>query len=380
MFWTAAAAVLLIAAAITFFPLLRGKSLVQPLALALTFALPAAGLWIYDNFGMPEAIAVQGSPGEAAGMATDTHAAGAPDMNAAIAGLRARLQQNPEDVDGWMLLARTLKATQQFGEAAQVLERAHALEPENPLVMVELAESWVYLTQDGRIEDRSIAMLERALSINPGLQKGLWLMGTAAMQRGEYAVASEFLQSLLLQLEPGSDIYNTVQVQLSDARELAGTAPVGEAGGMPEMTATEPAEEPVVTAEESTPESAGSTADGAPWSGTRLAIAASEAAVQAASNGAILYVMIRDAAMAMGPPIGVRRITNPTLPLEITITDGDSMMAERKISSLGDVQIQARLSLSGSPAAQSGDWQSAKQSFSLSSNATVELSIDQKVE
>ena len=66
--------------------------------------------------------------------------------------------------------------------------------------------------------------------------------------------------------------------------------------------------------------------------------------------------------------------------MEITITDGDSMMAERKISSLGDVQVQARLSLSGSPAARSGDWQSAKQSFSLSSNATVELSIDQKVE
>lgn len=378
MFWTAAAAVLLIAAAITFFPLLRGKSLLQPLALALTFAVPAAGLWIYDNFGTPQAIQVQGSPTASASVATasDAHASGAPEMDAAIAGLRARLQQNPEDVDGWMLLARTLRATQQFSEAAEVLERAHGMDPDNPLVMVELAEAWVYLTADGRIEDRSIALLERALTINPDLQKGLWLMGTAAMQRGEYAVAGEFLQALLVQLEPGSDVYNTVQSQLNDARSKAGMTPGADSPVMPEMTAAEPQE-----ASADAPEmTAGAPLETGTWTGTDLDISASEGAIQAASNGAVLYVMIRDAAVAMGPPIGVRRIINPTLPLQVTITDRDSMMQERMISSLSEVQVQARLSLSGSPAAKPGDWQSAKQVIPLTSSATVELSIDQKVE
>ena len=61
----------------------------------------------------------------------------------------------------------------------------------------------------------------------------------------------------------------------------------------------------------------------------------------------------------MGPPLGVRRIIDPVLPLEITISDQDSMLEERQISSESEVQLQARISLTGSPAAGSGDWQSA---------------------
>lgn len=360
MFWTTAAAVLLIAAAITFYPMLRGKSLLQPLALALTFALPAAVLWIYNNFGTPEAIAVQGTPTAATAAASD-HAAGAPAMDAAIAGLRARLQQNPDDIDGLMLLARTLKATEQYGEAASVLETAVAKEPENPLLMVELAEAWVYLTRDGRIEDRSITLLDQALTINPNLQKALWLMGTAAMQRGDASTGVEYLEALLSQLEPGSDIYNTVRGQVSEARARAGISPAANQPSMPELTAAEPA-------------------DDGTWRGTPVSITASDAAVQAASAGAVLYLTIRDAAVAMGPPIGVRRITNPALPLNITISDNDSMLQERMISSLTEVQVQARLSLSGSPAARPGDWESAKQLVELSSSKAVELSIDQQVE
>jgi hypothetical protein len=94
---------------------------------------------------------------------------------------------------------------------------------------------------------------------------------------------------------------------------------------------------------------------------------------------AVLYVVIRNAGPAMGPPIGVRRINGPTLPLELTITDRDSMIAERKISLESEIQLQARLSLSGSPAARDGDWQSASQTVSLDSDAPVQLVLDQQV-
>jgi hypothetical protein len=82
----------------------------------------------------------------------------------------------------------------------------------------------------------------------------------------------------------------------------------------------------------------------------------------------------------MGPPLGVRRVIDPILPLDITISDQDSMLEERQISSEGEVRLQARISLTGSPAAGSGDWQSAPVTVSLDSAKAMELVIDQRVE
>ena len=62
MFWTLSAAILLIGFAIVLLPMIRGKSLLQPLALALVFMLPVLGLWLYDSYGTPEGIKVQGTP------------------------------------------------------------------------------------------------------------------------------------------------------------------------------------------------------------------------------------------------------------------------------------------------------------------------------
>jgi hypothetical protein len=90
-------------------------------------------------------------------------------------------------------------------------------------------------------------------------------------------------------------------------------------------------------------------------------------------------VIIRSTGPAVGPPLGVRRLNDPVLPIDITISDRDSMLQERKISLEAEVQLQARISLTGSPAAASGDWQSAPVVVPLGSSDTVELVLDQQV-
>jgi hypothetical protein len=90
--------------------------------------------------------------------------------------------------------------------------------------------------------------------------------------------------------------------------------------------------------------------------------------------------VIRSPGPAVGPPIGVRRIIGPQLPLEITISDQDSMIKERQISAETEVQFQARISLTGSPTASTGDWQSTPVIVKLDGTETVELIIDQRVE
>jgi cytochrome c-type biogenesis protein CcmH len=368
MFWAIAAIALFTGAFITFLPMLRGKTLWQPAALALMFAVPAAALWLYTTVGTPAAIDLRPTPHPVA--ANDQQLG---DIDAMIDGLRDRLTESPEDFEGWMLLARTLKSVQRFPEALEALQVAQRIRPNDPLVMVELAEARIFVSADGRIDEDSIYLLERALELDPGSQKGLWLMGIASAQAGDFAFAISYWESLREQLEPGSPVAQSVQQQINEAQAALGMGP----------TSVPVAAGPVVPAEgqnEPVAQTAPPAASDGVWQGTAVRISASETARAALPPNSVMFIIIRSATVAVGPPLGVRRVIGPQLPLDITLTDADSMIAERKISMESEIQLQARFSLSGSPGAASGDWQSAPVTVSLESGEPVELIIDQQVE
>lgn len=346
MFWTIAAIALFTAAVITVFPLFRGKTFWQPVALALAFLLPATGLWMYNSVGTPEGIdmPVQNQPAAPHAETSDE-----PSMELMAESLRGKLTERLEDLEGWMLLARTLKTMQRYQEAAEALETANRISPDNPQVLVELVEARIFLSGDGTISNEMVATLERVLELQPDMQKALWLLGIASAQAGDDAFAISYWQSLLDLLEPGSPVAQSVQSQIDEAKTRLG------------MDLDEPV-----------PEMA---ADGG-WAGITLQVSAAAEA----PRGGVLYVMVRPSGPAVGPPLGVRRVANPALPLEMKIDDRDSMMEERQISSESEIQLQARISLTGAPGANSGDWQSAPVTVPRDSGGTVELILDQQVE
>jgi len=361
MFWVIAAVALFAAALITFMPLLRGKTFWQPAALALLFLVPAGALWIYTSVGTPAAIGQQPRPMQ---HPAAQNGQGESEIEAMIASLQGRLAQSPDDLDGWMLLARTLKTVQRYPEALDALLKAQSIAPENPDIMVELAETRIFVTQGGQISDESVAMLEHALELNPSHQKGLWLLGIAAAQRDDLEDAIAYWQTLLDKLEPGSTVAQSVQTQIDQARTRLG----------------QPVAETAVATSTAEPEAAAGTTEDGSWLGTRIRVVPSEDARNRMPTGATLFVIIRSPGPAVGPPLGVRRIVDPILPIDMTISDSDSMMAERKISLEKEVQLQARISLSGSPTVASGDWQSAPLVVPLSQTETVELVLDQQIE
>jgi cytochrome c-type biogenesis protein CcmH len=357
VFWTITAALLFAAALTTLYPMLRQKSLWSALALALIFLLPAATFWMYHLIGTPEAIHL--APPRAAATApasAETHSPDSGQMDTMIDGLRSKLLENPEDLEGWMLLARTLRATQRFPEALEALELANRLSPGNPFIMVDMVETQIYTTPEGRITPEMTATLIQALEMQPDLQKAMWLLGIAAAQNDDDATALTYWEALLEQAEPGTGVSESVQAQIDEAKARMGAT-------MQQAPAVQAPSVPV---------------DTGAWSGIRVSVSAGEAS--SIPQGGVLYVVIRSPGPAMGPPIGVRRIIGPQLPLEMTISDQDSMMKERQISAESEVQLQARISLTGSPGAQTGDWQSEQVTVTLDSAKNVELVIDQRVE
>ena len=350
-FWIVAAIALAIAAFITCLPLIRPKTSWTPIALALVFALPTSALMLYQYVGTPAAL------DQVAVIDRATNGNESLDIDAMVASLRAKLTQSPKHLEGWMLLARTLKTLQRFPEALEALETARRIAPEDSTVAVELIEARIFTSGQGRIDHEMIAVLEEAVARDPGQQKGLWLLGIASFQSGDDARAIEYWQALLQQLEPGGAITASVQEQITLARKRLGIEP--------DVGADREELEPDVSVDSA---------------GIKLHLSAGDELKANMPSNAVLFVIIRSAGAVAGPPLGVRRINSPTLPLELTIGDQDSMLAERKISSEPELRIQARLSLSGAPKAQNGDWQSIPVMVPLKTTQTVQLVMDQRVD
>lgn len=373
IFWILAAVALAAAAFITFLPLFRPKTGWTPIALALVFLLPASALMFYPYVGTPAALDQVALPTQS------THSNESAEMDAMVASLRARLTQSPEHLDGWMLLSKTLKTMLRYPQALEALETAHRIAPENPYVAVELVEARIFSSGKGQIDSEMVAMLEAAVARDPGQQKGLWLLGVASSQAGDDAGAIEYWQALLQQMEPGRTAAGSVQQQIAQAQMRLGIDPGASAdrgGIIPDVSADQVGIKPDAKAdrEEIKPDAS------ADSEGIRLHLSAGDELKANMPASAVLFVIIRATGPVAGPPLGVRRISNPALPLELTISDQDSMMAERKISSVSELRLQARLSLSGAPNARSGDWQSAPVTVPQKTTQTVQLVMDQRVD
>ena len=339
MFWLLSFLVLLIAATVALFPMLRGRSAWQPVAFALAGTIPIAGLYLYDHVGRPNAIHV--SP-----PTPPPHtASNEDDIDQMVRQLRARLTQTEEDLEGWLLLTRTLKNLQRYDDALEAAETAAGIAPDNATALVELVEARIFTSPDGVISPINTQLLEQAVAEDPRQQKALWLLGIAFAQAGEYQQAIDQWSALLEQMEPGSNVANSVTQQINEARAALGQPPVDAAPAKPSLPIT------VNLAE-----------------GAEI------------PPNAVLFVIARADGPAAGPPLAVKRFHGPVFPLNVALSDDDTMMEGNELSAQERIQLQARVSVSGGPAAQPGDWQSAVQVIDLAETPHVELVLDQRVE
>lgn len=373
MFWFIATAIAVLAAVFITWPLLRDRAAVRNYGLALLVLVPVAALFLYQSVGAPEGLGITGTPGQPQRTANHPGQVNQ-EIDAMVAGLENRLQENPADLDGWLLLGRTYKAMQRYDQAESALVRAIQLAPNDPLVMVELAEARLFTSGNPVISPEVRETLEQVLRIDPGQQKALWLLGIAAAQAGEDQRALALWGRLSAQLEPGSAMKTSLEQQMSQIRARAEP---GEPA-MAAATGTADAEAESATASrepEPEPEEDKAAASGeTQWRGLRVTVRAPDAP-ESLPDTAALFVIVRNPAMP-GPPLGVARMMRPAFPALAFISDANSMMENRPISEAGEVELVARLSMSGSPAAQPEDLESAPVNVDLGETGSIELVLN----
>jgi cytochrome c-type biogenesis protein CcmH len=162
---------------------------------------------------MPTAAADQPGPMSQGSMSPQQIAAN-------IDKLAARLKQNPNDAQGWTMLARSYMMQERFSDAATAYEKLTTLTANDADAWADYAEA-LALANGQSLAGKPTEAINRALQINPKHQKALDLSGSAAYQAGDYNKAIEQWQKLLKLLPPGSDELKTITDQISKTKGLA---------------------------------------------------------------------------------------------------------------------------------------------------------------
>ena len=294
-------------------------------AIGLVMLLLGATPVLYFAVGTPQALDPANLRAPAAAASGE-----APDMETALAQLEARLQEQPNDVTGWMLLGRSYRALQRFAESRDAIARAFALAPEEPDVIVEQVEAQTLASSDRRFSDENLALLRKALQLNPAHERGLLLLGVSHAQREEHAEAAEAWERLAAVLPPGSEALVPLRERIEASRAAAGLPP-------------------------SAPPSPDSAV---PDTGSGLAVRIElDPALQDRIDAqAALFVVARDP--AGGPPVAARRLPATGFPLTLSLQDSDRMLPGAAIASLPALRLSARISQAGNATPAPGDLES----------------------
>lgn len=119
-----------------------------------------------------------------------------------LAGLKERLAQQPEDLRGWVLLARTHASMSNFPESAKALKKALELTPGHPDILADLADMTA-MVQNRQLAGEPEQYIAAALQSDPRHEKALALAASAAEQAGDQAKAQVYWQ-LLSQVQQAS--------------------------------------------------------------------------------------------------------------------------------------------------------------------------------
>lgn len=296
------------------------------LAAGLALALPAAVFAGYALLGNPAALL------ESAQDRTVPQHAGAEghDFTQLLAQVQGRVEADPSDVTSWILLGKTYATLGRWADAATAYERASGLQPDNATLLAHLAEV-LAIQADREFAGRPMALIRKALELDPQEAKALELAGVNAYQERNYSKAAYYWKQLLKVLPEGDPYAEDIRGAMTDARRLAEEA----AFGMP------PAPEP-----------AGPVAKGSEASiAGRVELAPALRARVEPRDTVFLFAR----AAGGSAPLAALRISADKLPATFLLDDSLAMGENARLSGHAEVTLTARVSKSGSPEPRAGD-------------------------
>jgi cytochrome c-type biogenesis protein CcmH len=138
-----------------------------------------------------------------------------------VAKLAKRLEQNPGDVQGWIMLARSYVTLERYGEASNALAKATALKPDDANLLSDYAFA-MGMANGQRLAGQPLDLINQALKLDPENPKALELAGSAAFEAKNYDRAISYWQKLLQKTPADSEVTRALTKRINEAKALAG--------------------------------------------------------------------------------------------------------------------------------------------------------------
>lgn len=313
------------------------------LAAAIAAGVGAMAVGLYVALGTPAALV--GGPGQG----TNAHAVTPQQIQAMVAKLSERLQDNPGDAEGWLMLARSYGALGRYPESAAAFGRATALLPADAQLLSDYADT-LAMAQGRRLQGEPERIIRLALAADPRNVKALALAGSAAFERQDYAAAIGEWRKVLDVVPADSNVAERIRTSIADAQARSGA-------------------NPAPAAEKAAPPAAAASIRG---------VVALDASLRGrVADTDTVFVFARPVA---GPrmPLAATRLTVKDLPARFSLDDSMSMAGGPKLSEQKQVTVGARISKSGNAIPQPGDLEGLVEGVSVGSDG-VRLTISRIV-
>jgi cytochrome c-type biogenesis protein CcmH len=315
------------------------------LALPIAIFVPLLALAIYSVKGDLRAfdtstVTAAGTPKTAA------------DINAMVEKLAQKMAQNPQDPQGWIMLARSYKVLKRYPDAVSALRKARALLGDEPQTLLQLADV-IAMQNGGSLLGEPTELVAKALALDANNDMGLWLYGLANAEEGKFGEAIDNWKKLQTHYKTNDADYTEVQKLIDQAKEALG--------------------EKVESAKDETTPSSSS------GKSLHLAVALDDKFKSAVSAEDYVFIYAQPA-QGGKMPLAVVKKQVKDLPIDITLDDSMAMMPNMTISSVANVQVSARVSKSGNASPQSGEPIGKKQVSTLIDSGLINLVISETVQ
>jgi cytochrome c-type biogenesis protein CcmH len=277
--------------------------------------------------------------------------------------LAERLQNEPNNAEGWVMLGRIQRALARYDEADLALQKSLAL-ASNDDVMIERAEVLAQ-KNNGNFKGEPWAIINTVLKVDPTHGNALLLAGSAAFSEGRFKEALAYWERVKASLPPASPDAAALAEAIDQARERLGMPPLSAVTNM----ANAPASAGVLTAKPAS--------DGTERITGRVSIDPALAAQVSPQDIVFIY-----AHAAEGPrmPLAIIRTTVDKLPYDFVLDDSLAMNPQMKLSQVTSVMVRARISKTGHAMPQPGDFGASVGPVTPGSADKLKLNISQALQ
>lgn len=271
--------------------------------------------------------------------AQTAQAPNAEQINAMVQGLADKLAKNPDNPEGWLMLARSYMNLNRIQDAVAAYAHLEGKMGNDAALMADYAEALV-ASQDPANIPKASKLVQQTLALEPGNVKGLFLSGGLAFQAGDYRHAVASWEKIMPLLEPGSEDANFVLDGINKARAKLGMTPRKAQDFQPVGAGA-----PVKNGQ----------ADGGPGAATIQGVVELDPALKDKASAQDTVFILARAVEGPRMPLAVVRTTVAQLPYHFELSDAMAMAPNMKLSGFPLVRLEVRVSKSGNASAHAGD-------------------------